>query len=68
MKREAAAKLEVLVDYLRVMSTKDVQTYGEDYAVVTEIISRRNTTYRGGAPKASLAQPETPDSPESQSA
>ena len=66
LKREAAAKLEVLVDYLRVMSTKDVQTYGEDYAVVTEIISRHNATYRGGAPKTSSAQAETPDSQESQ--
>ena len=68
LKREAAAKLEVLVDYLRVMSTKDVQTYGEDYAVVTEIISRHNATYRGGAPKASSAQAETPGPQESQSA
>ena len=66
LKREAAAKLEVLVDYLRVMSTKDVQTYGEDYAVVMEIISRHNATYRGGAPKASLVQAEAPDSQEFQ--
>jgi hypothetical protein len=68
LKREAAAKLEVLVDYLRVMSTKDVQTYGEDFAVVTEIISRHNATYRGGAPKTSSVQSETPDAQESQSA
>lgn len=59
LKREAAGKLEVLVDYLKAMSSKDMHTYGDDYAVVTEIISRHNATYRGGAPKVSSMQPES---------
>lgn len=58
LKREASAKLEMLVAYLKAMSRKDSVAYSEDYAVVLEIIKRLNATYKGGAPKASLAQPE----------
>lgn len=46
LKREAAAKLEKLVDYLKAMSVKDDATYGEHYAVVTEVITRLNATKR----------------------
>lgn len=46
LKREAAAKLEKLVDYLRAMSLKDSAAYGEHYAVVTEVIARLNATRR----------------------
>lgn len=44
LKREAADKLESLVDYLKAMAVKDADTYGEDFAVVTQIITRLNTT------------------------
>jgi hypothetical protein len=44
LKREAADKLERLVDYLKVMAVKDADTYGGDFAVVTQIITRLNTT------------------------
>ena len=40
LKRAAADKLEKLVDYLKAMSAKVPETYGEHYAVVTEIIER----------------------------
>lgn len=56
LKREAAAKLDELVAYLRAMSAKDPAAYGEHYAVVTEIIKRLNATYKGGASKASSPQ------------
>jgi len=46
LKREAAAKLEKLVDYLKAMSVKDDVTYGEHFAVVTEVITRLNATKR----------------------
>ena len=46
LKREAADKLEKLVDYLKVMSAKVPETYGEHYAVVKEIIERLNATRR----------------------
>ena len=46
LKREAAAKLEKLVDYLKAMSLKDSAAYGEHYAVVTEVIARLNATRR----------------------
>lgn len=46
LKREAAGKLEKLVDYLKVMSAKVPETYGEHYAVVKEIIERLNATRR----------------------
>ena len=46
LKREAAAKLEKLVDYLKAMSVKDPAAYGEDYAVVTTVITRLNATRR----------------------
>ena len=62
LKREASAKLEVLVAYLKAMSIKDPATYSEDYAVVSEIIKRLNATYKGGAPKASLPQPGATES------
>lgn len=44
LKREAADKLEKLVDYLKVMTAKVPETYGEHYAVVKEIIERLNAT------------------------
>ena len=44
LKREAADKLERLVDYLKAMAVKDAAAYGEDFAVVTQIITRLNTT------------------------
>ena len=44
LKRAAACKLEKLVDYLKAMSAKVPETYGEHYAVVTEIIERLNAT------------------------
>jgi hypothetical protein len=53
LKREANDKLVVLVTYLQVMSAKEPEVYGKPYAVVTEIIGRLNSTYTGGAPKAS---------------
>ena len=46
LKRAAADKLEKLVDYLKAMSAKVPETYGEHYAVVTEIIERLNATRR----------------------
>ena len=46
LKRAAADKLEKLVDYLKAMSAKVPETYGEHYAVVTEIIERLNATSR----------------------
>ena len=46
LKREAAEKLEMLVDYLKAMSVKDAASYGKDYAVVTQIIARLNTRRR----------------------
>lgn len=46
LKREAADKLERLVDYLKVMTAKVPETYGEHYAVVKEIIERLNATRR----------------------
>ena len=44
LKREAADKLERLVDYLKAMAVKDADTYGGDFAVVPQIITRLNTT------------------------
>ncbi len=44
LKRDAAAKLERLVDYLKAMAEKEPATYGGHYAVVTEIIKRLNAT------------------------
>ena len=43
LKGEAASKLEKLVDYLKAMAEKDAAAYGEDFAVVLEIITRLNT-------------------------
>lgn len=42
LKRDVAAKLELLVDYLKAMAEKDAATYADDYAVVAEIIKRLN--------------------------
>ncbi len=53
LKREVNEKLEVLVTYLQAMASKEPEAYGKPYAVVTEIIGRLNSTYTGGAPKAS---------------
>lgn len=49
LKREAAAQLETLVAYLEVMAAKDAAVYGEDYAVVTEVIKRLNARRRSKA-------------------
>ena len=46
LKREAADQLVPLVAYLEVMAKKDASGYGEDYAVVTEVITRLNATRR----------------------
>lgn len=46
LKREAADQLVPLVAYLEVMAKKDAASYGEDYAVVTEVITRLNATRR----------------------
>ena len=46
LKREAADQLVPLVVYLEVMARKDAASYGEDYAVVTEVITRLNATRR----------------------
>lgn len=43
LKREAAGRVEQLVDYLKAMATKDFANYGEHYAVVMQIVSRLNT-------------------------
>ena len=46
LKREAAAKVESLVDYLKAMALKDPAAYGDHYEVVKEIITRLNTRRR----------------------
>lgn len=46
LKGEAAAKLEKVVDYLKAMAEKDAAAYCEDFAVVTEIITRLNSKRR----------------------
>ncbi len=46
LKREAAAKVESLVDYLKAMALKDPATYGDHYEVVKEIITRLNIRRR----------------------
>ena len=46
LKREAADQLAHLVAYLAVMAKKDAANYGEDYAVVTEVITRLNAIRR----------------------
>ena len=56
LKREVNEKLEVLVTYLQAMASKEPETYGKPYAVVTAIITRLNASYTGGAPKASKKQ------------
>lgn len=57
LKREAVAQLSRLVSYLEVMASKEPATYGEHYAVVSEIISNLNGSYRGKASKPADAQP-----------
>ena len=44
----AVAKLRTLTVYLSAMAEKDAVQYGEDYRVVTEIISRINASRRYG--------------------
>ena len=56
LKREVNEKLEVLVTYLQAMASKEPESYGKPYAVVTAIITRLNASYTGGAPKASKRQ------------
>lgn len=46
LKRAASTNLDKLVDYLKAMSVKDPDAYGEDYAVVTAVITRLNATRR----------------------
>lgn len=58
LKREANDKLVVLVTYLQAMAAKEPEAYGKPYAVVTEIIKHLNSTYTGGAPKASKKRDE----------
>ena len=66
LKREASDKLVVLVTYLQVMSAKEPEVYGKPYAVVTEIIGRLNSTYTGGAPKASKKRDDADGASEAQ--
>lgn len=66
LKREVNEKLEVLVTYLQAMASKEPEAYGKPYAVVTEIIGRLNSTYMGGAPKASKKRDEADTSSEAQ--
>ena len=66
LKREANDKLVVLVIYLQVMSAKEPEVYGKPYAVVTEIIKHLNSTYTGGAPKASKKRDDADTSSEAQ--
>ena len=49
LKREAVAQLSRLMSYLEVMATKEPETYGEHFAVVSEIVSNLNTSYRSKA-------------------
>lgn len=46
LKREAAVRLETLVDYLEAMAKKAPADYAEHYAVVMQIITRLNATRR----------------------
>ncbi len=46
LKREAAARLETLVDYLEAMAVKQPADYAEHLAVVMQIINRLNTRRR----------------------
>jgi len=73
LKRRAATKLASLLLYLEAMEEKDPDTYGEHLRSVTEIITRLNTTARGGAQKKQTdvsgeeptpATPEVPDAVE----
>ena len=66
LKREVNEKLEVLVTYLQAMASKEPETYGKPYAVVTAIITRLNASYTGGAPKASKKQADADGSSEAQ--
>ena len=66
LKREVNEKLEVLVTYLQAMASKEPEAYGKPYAVVTEIIGRLNSTYTGGAPKASKKRGEAEGDSEAQ--
>lgn len=51
LKKEAAVRLETLVDYLEVMAVKAPSDYAEHYAVVTQIINRLNTRRRSKSPQ-----------------
>ena len=66
LKREVNEKLEVLVNYLQAMASKEPEAYGKLYAVVTAIITRLNATYAGGAPKASKKRDEAEGTSEAQ--
>lgn len=46
LKREAADKVELLVDYLKAMAAKDPAAYADHYTVVMQIITRLNATKR----------------------
>ena len=66
LKREVNEKLEVLVNYLQAMASKEPEAYGKPYAVVTAIIMRLNDTYTGGAPKASKKRDDAEGTSEAQ--
>lgn len=57
LKREAVAQLSRLMSYLEVMATKEPETYGEHFAVVSEIVSNLNTSHRSKASKPADVQP-----------
>lgn len=66
LKREVNETLEVLVTYLQAMASKEPEAYGKPYAVVTAIIKRLNSTYTGGAPKASKKRDDADGASEAQ--
>ena len=49
LKREAAARLETLVNYLEVMAVKAPDDYAEHFAVVMQIINRLNARRKSKA-------------------
>ena len=62
LKREAAAKLETLLDYLKVMTEKDASAYKSHYDVVVEVVARINRIGRAkpsneGKATAAVPQP-----------
>ena len=66
LKQEANERLAILVTYLQAMASKEPEVYGKPYAVVTAIITRLNSTYTGGASKASKKRDEADGDSEAQ--